>query len=418
MIIDPKAQGVGTKDAERCVYCFGSNSMCVVNVSSLSPFDGDKTKRESSYEGLQEALSLADEHLKKTKTNNMVIDEEADEPLEPETVVGPLPVPQDVMNVDEAMGLLDDIIPAKDRSKKTKLSKKKGIKASYIATESSHVDRINSESGYSSDSSSFTSLQEESAVEEHTPLSQIYPSQEKLTRLRMRIESLPDLDEMRTILLQLSSFNMNFDLIKKTRIGIAVANVMNDRNYERIHPFCEGILIHWIGVLPKDLLAELSDPVNQDQIKAPLTNETSARNWHDAMCSTFAEFMPQDTAAEVERVLYSSYGESTPTRFRKLVHALKTNISLREKLGNGKMTPLEFVSLPNESLNPTVHEKLRNEDHEAGDESSGLITEMFPCLQCGNKKCSYYEQQVRSGDEPMTIFLTCLSCKYSWSVNS
>jgi DNA-directed RNA polymerase subunit M/transcription elongation factor TFIIS len=37
-------------------------------------------------------------------------------------------------------------------------------------------------------------------------------------------------------------------------------------------------------------------------------------------------------------------------------------------------------------------------------------TETFTCRKCKGKNCTFYLQQVRSADEPMTCFVTCLDC--------
>ena len=42
------------------------------------------------------------------------------------------------------------------------------------------------------------------------------------------------------------------------------------------------------------------------------------------------------------------------------------------------------------------------------------MTDTFTCRKCKSKKCSYYQQQVRSSDEPMTIFVQCLQCFNRW----
>ena len=41
-------------------------------------------------------------------------------------------------------------------------------------------------------------------------------------------------------------------------------------------------------------------------------------------------------------------------------------------------------------------------------------TDLFICKKCKSKKCTYYEMQVRSADEPATIFITCLDCGKNW----
>ena len=41
-------------------------------------------------------------------------------------------------------------------------------------------------------------------------------------------------------------------------------------------------------------------------------------------------------------------------------------------------------------------------------------TDEFFCGKCKKNICSYYEQQTRSADEPMTTFVTCLNCGKKW----
>jgi transcription elongation factor S-II len=48
-------------------------------------------------------------------------------------------------------------------------------------------------------------------------------------------------------------------------------------------------------------------------------------------------------------------------------------------------------------------EKLTKEENQSG-------TDMFQCGKCKKRNCTYYQMQTRSADEPMTTFVTCLSC--------
>jgi transcription elongation factor S-II len=41
-------------------------------------------------------------------------------------------------------------------------------------------------------------------------------------------------------------------------------------------------------------------------------------------------------------------------------------------------------------------------------------TDTFKCRKCHNNKCTYYQLQTRSADEPMTTFVTCLECGNRW----
>lgn len=38
----------------------------------------------------------------------------------------------------------------------------------------------------------------------------------------------------------------------------------------------------------------------------------------------------------------------------------------------------------------------------------------FTCRRCRKDKTTHYALQTRSGDEPMTVFVTCLTCNFRW----
>jgi transcription elongation factor S-II len=48
------------------------------------------------------------------------------------------------------------------------------------------------------------------------------------------------------------------------------------------------------------------------------------------------------------------------------------------------------------------------------DTQQEAMTDTFKCRKCHSKKCSYYQMQTRSADEPMTTFVTCIECANRW----
>jgi len=50
------------------------------------------------------------------------------------------------------------------------------------------------------------------------------------------------------------------------------------------------------------------------------------------------------------------------------------------------------------------------------EEKPVAMTNEFKCGKCKEKKCIYQELQVRSADEAMTIFITCLNCGHKWKI--
>jgi DNA-directed RNA polymerase subunit M/transcription elongation factor TFIIS len=61
----------------------------------------------------------------------------------------------------------------------------------------------------------------------------------------------------------------------------------------------------------------------------------------------------------------------------------------------------------------TLVDKKREKDATYG-EKPRANTDMYRCRKCKSRECHYYELQTRSGDEPMTIFVTCLDCGNRW----
>ena len=42
------------------------------------------------------------------------------------------------------------------------------------------------------------------------------------------------------------------------------------------------------------------------------------------------------------------------------------------------------------------------------------VSSMFKCGRCKENNCTYFQLQTRSADEPMTTFVTCLTCSKRW----
>jgi transcription elongation factor S-II len=58
----------------------------------------------------------------------------------------------------------------------------------------------------------------------------------------------------------------------------------------------------------------------------------------------------------------------------------------------------------------TLIEEKRIKDENKFTPKIEASTDDFICGKCKSKKCTYYQLQTRSADEPMTTFVTCLDC--------
>ncbi|RHZ79367.1 hypothetical protein Glove_149g123 [Diversispora epigaea] len=98
----------------------------------------------------------------------------------------------------------------------------------------------------------------------------------------------------------------------------------------------------------------------------------------------------------------------------------KNNPNLRRKIMNGELPVGTFCTMSKEEM---VSDDRKAKDKEIKEanlfkaRSAGPAqaeTEMFRCGKCGNRKCTYYQMQTRSADEPMTTFVTCTVCNNRW----
>jgi DNA-directed RNA polymerase subunit M/transcription elongation factor TFIIS len=102
-------------------------------------------------------------------------------------------------------------------------------------------------------------------------------------------------------------------------------------------------------------------------------------------------------------------------RLRTAIANLDCN-DILEMLNNGKLEPSEYVFMSHQEINPKIWEeairKKTIQDDNKFNVKLEASTDLFTCPRstCKSKKCTYYELQTRSADEPMTIFVTCLDC--------
>ncbi len=78
----------------------------------------------------------------------------------------------------------------------------------------------------------------------------------------------------------------------------------------------------------------------------------------------------------------------------------------------------ELAFLNHQAMRPDLWDKLL-EEKRIKDENKfapkiEASTDDFTCFKCKSKKCTFYQLQTRSADEPMTTFVTCLDCGNRW----
>lgn len=104
-------------------------------------------------------------------------------------------------------------------------------------------------------------------------------------------------------------------------------------------------------------------------------------------------------------------------RLRSIYLNLK-NTELLEQVRSGEITPQSLAFMTHQELQPKqwaelIQRKIKRDASKYVDNTQAS-TDMFTCKKCRSKRCTYYELQTRSADEPATIFVTCLDCGKHW----
>jgi DNA-directed RNA polymerase subunit M/transcription elongation factor TFIIS len=94
------------------------------------------------------------------------------------------------------------------------------------------------------------------------------------------------------------------------------------------------------------------------------------------------------------------------------------NVTLLKRLKAKEFKAHELAFMKHHQLFPEKWKSLVDakieRDNNATKIDFSMATDEFKCWKCGNRKCTYYNLQTRSADEPETTFVCCLSCANRW----
>ncbi|KAJ3439585.1 transcription elongation factor tfiis [Anaeramoeba flamelloides] len=134
----------------------------------------------------------------------------------------------------------------------------------------------------------------------------------------------------------------------------------------------------------------------------------------------------EELARQIETALLKktiTLGKNYKRIFRKIAHNLATeeHDELRQNLFSKIISPEKLVNMSNSDFMTKEQKHEHKKFLEEGvKKSQGRViqtkTNRFKCFRCKSYECSYAEYQSRSGDEPMTVLVTCLICNNAWKL--
>lgn len=88
------------------------------------------------------------------------------------------------------------------------------------------------------------------------------------------------------------------------------------------------------------------------------------------------------------------------------------------QIKKGEIQPQQVAFMTHQEIDPAqwkehIERKMKRDASKYSDNIQAS-TNMYTCRKCKSQRCTYYEMQTRSADEPATIFVTCLDCGKHW----
>jgi DNA-directed RNA polymerase subunit M/transcription elongation factor TFIIS len=97
------------------------------------------------------------------------------------------------------------------------------------------------------------------------------------------------------------------------------------------------------------------------------------------------------------------------------------NSEILEKIKDGTIKPQKIAFMTHQELSPerwsALIESKSKRDKNKFEVNMSAATDTFTCRKCKGNQCTYYFQQVRSADEPMTCYISCILCGNRWKQN-
>ncbi len=108
------------------------------------------------------------------------------------------------------------------------------------------------------------------------------------------------------------------------------------------------------------------------------------------------------------KTIYFNLNPKISTCNKELFNNIKS-----KKIKAKDLTYMNHQEMNRKKWDKLIQEKIKRDKNLTNDNLCAA-TDEFKCYKCKKRKCTYYQLQTRSADEPMTTFVTCLNCGNRW----
>jgi DNA-directed RNA polymerase subunit M/transcription elongation factor TFIIS len=163
-------------------------------------------------------------------------------------------------------------------------------------------------------------------------------------------------------------------------------------------------------------ISKINQYVNDIDISTEIENEIYKYSINYAVCRSISPKLCNHLFMRIYKPKVYSIVSNLNTNSEYI-----KNKKLLQNLLSQDISPECLVNMKPYDLHPKRWKKYIKKqellDKEVVDLSLQATTDQFKCAKCKSKKCTYVSVQIRSADEGMTSFITCVECSHSWRQN-
>jgi transcription elongation factor S-II len=274
-------------------------------------------------------------------------------------------------------------------------------------------------------------------------------------------------EEVHDALQALMQQPISVELLQETKIGNTVnvykkkaVNVINDIEGAKL---AKELIAKWKEEYTKFKKEGEGKAIKKDNSPSPAASSSTVnvaglekrcnallparRKIAELMTTMLSQSMPKPNALSIALAIEVGLNEAFncerdntqyTAKARTLLSSLKKNEQIRVRLQSGEVIPNRLATMP---IHELASESLQKQREAAVTElvqskQDGLYFDrvnkaqlfeantgramsksLFFCTKCKSNKTSNEQVQTRSGDEPMTVFVTCLDCGNHWKTS-
>ena len=251
----------------------------------------------------------------------------------------------------------------------------------------------------------------------------------EINKLKVELGKLVEMKNYAGIIGVLNSLDdciINVEILKSTKIGAIINRLKKQTLNKDIINKSKKLVIKWKN--------SINYKCKKKGIKKIETKWKTGNPIKDKFRKKFIEIlkMSEDenyhenriilTGIDIENELELLSDNIKKEKYRDLIFNMKKNSELRISVLNGSIKAKELILMSNDELANKKLKLIRKENIDksinelicARNDGKTKNTNEYKCFKCNQRNCHYSQAQTRSADEPMTIFITCLSCGNKW----